>query len=298
MKVLVTGSSGLVGDAIVTYLSAGGHEVIGLSRGLTGKAPGLSGAIAADIGAAGVAATLAAEHQRCDAIVHAAAAIERDPYAPSISLTNCLGTQQILELAARWGVESLVYLSSVPVIGRPFELPVTEQHPVDPRSAYHASKLYGEQLLAVARSDGLATVSLRLTAPVGPGMPPARLLPAFVHRALSGEALEVAGEGTRGQDYVDTRDIAAAVQAALACRATGLLNVASGRCVSNLELARRCVAVLDSSSEVRLSGAPDPEEGVRWEVSIALAERELGYCPRHSLEDSIAAVAERLRTVE
>jgi len=204
----------------------------------------------------------------------------------------------MLELAARWGVESLVYLSSVPVIGRPFELPVTEQHPVDPPSAYHASKLYGEQLVDVARRDGLATVSLRLTAPVGPGMPAARLLPTFVRRALSGETLEVMGEGTRGQDYVDTRDIAAAVEASLVRRATGLLNVASGRCVSNLELARRCVAVVDSSSDVMLSGAPDPEEGVRWEVSIALAERELGYRPRHSLEDSIAAVAGGFRTVE
>jgi len=298
VKVLVTGSSGLVGGAIAACLSADGHEVIGLSRHPTGEADRLPNAIAADIGAAGVASMLAAELPRCDAIVHAAAALERDPYAPSISLTNCLGTQQVLELAARWGVESLVYLSSVPVIGSPFELPVTERHPVGPRSAYHASKLYGEQLLAVARRDGLATVSLRLSAPVGPGMPAARLLPTFVARALSGEALEVLGDGTRGQDYVDTRDVAAAVKAALARRATGLFNVASGRCVTNLELARRCVSALDSSSEVSLSGTPDPEDGVRWEVSIALAESELGYRPRHSLEDSIAAVAEGLRPVD
>lgn len=291
----MTGASGLVGGAIATHLCAEGHEVIGLSRRPSGKARRLAGAIALDIGVAGAAMKLATEHQRCDAIVHAAAAIEHDPYAASISLTNCLGTQQMLELAAAWGVESLVYLSSVRVIGRPCEFPITEQHPVDPLSAYHASKLYGEQLLAVARRDGLPALSLRLTAPVGAGMPPGRILPAFVRRALSGESLEVAGEGTRGQDYVDTRDIAAAVQASLARRTTGLLNLASGRCVSNLDLARRCVEVLGSPSTVTHGTRPDPEEGGRWEVSIAGAERELDYRPRHSLEDSIAAVAEELR---
>lgn len=294
----MTGATGLVGDAIATHLSAGGHEVIGLSRRPGAKNRRLAGLIAVDIGVAGVASMLATEHQRCDAIVHAAAAIEHDPYAPSISLTNCLGTQQILELAARWEVESLVYLSSIGVVGRPFELPITEQHPVDPPTSYHASKLYGEQLMAIARRDGLSTISLRLSAPVGAEMPPGRILPTFVRRALAGELLEVAGDGKRGQDYVDTRDIAAAAAASLARRATGLLNVASGRCVSNLGLAQRCVEVLESSSEVTLPGTPDPEQDVRWEVSIVAAERELGYLPRCSLEDSIVAVAEELRTVD
>lgn len=297
MRILLSGATGLVGGAIATYLSAGGHEVVGLSRRPATNDARFAETIATDIGVTGVGAKVAREHQRCDAIVHAAAAIERDPHAPSISLTNCLGTQQMLELAARWRVESLVYVSSIGVIGRPFALPITEQHPVDPRSAYHASKLYGEQLVAVAQRDGLAAVSLRLTAPVGAGMPSGRILGSFVRRALSGEVLEVAGDGTRGQDYIDTRDVAAAVMASLAQRARGLLNVASGRCVSNLELARRCVEVLDSSSGVTLPGTPDPEQGVSWEVSFAAAERELGYRPRHSLEDSIVAVAEELQAV-
>jgi nucleoside-diphosphate-sugar epimerase len=294
VRILVTGSSGLVGGAIASHLLAQGHEVIGLSRGLSKAARRLPRAIAVDIGRAGAAGVIALE-QRCDAIVHAAAATDSDPYAPSISVTNGLGTQQMLELAARWRVESFVFLSSVPVIGRPTSLPITEQHCADPRSAYHASKLYGELLLSVARRDGLPTLSLRLTAPVGPGMPADRILAVFVRRALSGEPLEVAGGGTREQDYVDVRDVATAVEASVKLRATGLLNIGSGRSVSNLDLARRCVEAVGSSSEVRLSGVPDDEDGVRWEVSIAAAESALGYRPRYSLEDSITTVAEQLR---
>jgi nucleoside-diphosphate-sugar epimerase len=123
-----------------------------------------------------------------------------------------------------------------------------------------------------------------------------RILPVFVRRALAGEPLELAGEGTRGQDYVDVRDIAAAVEASLRVEPSGVLNIASGTCTTNLELAGRCVELLGSSSEVRLSGTPDREEGVRWEVSIERAAETIDYRPRHSLEDSITTVAEELRT--
>jgi nucleoside-diphosphate-sugar epimerase len=296
MRILVSGSSGHVGGAIAAHLMERGHEVVGLSRRLTKNNRLLSHAVAADIGTPGLAALIADKQGRCDAIVHAAAAIDYDPYAPAISMTNGVGTQQLLALAARWEVSSFVYVSSVPLIGRPLELPITEEHPVAPLSAYHASKLFGEHLCAIARAAGTPTISLRLTAPVGPGMAAGRILPVFVRRALAGEPLELAGEGTRGQDYVDARDVATAVEASLQMQPAGVLNIASGTCTTNHELANRCVEVLGSSSEVRLLGTPDPEEGVRWEVSIQRAEETIDYRPRHSLQDSITAVAEDLRT--
>jgi UDP-glucose 4-epimerase len=298
VRILVTGSSGHVGGAIAEHLMQEGHEVIGLSRRVTKRNRLLSGAVAADIGQPDLIGSLDVERLRCEAVVHAAAALDKDPHALSISLTNGVGTQQVLELAARWQVSSFVYLSSVPVIGRPRQLPIDEAHPTDPVTAYHASKLYGEHLVGVAALSGMPAVSLRLTAPVGPGMPDGRILSVFVRRALAGEALELAGEGTRLQDYVDVRDIARAAQASLERRATGVLNIGSGRPVSNLELAQRCVAAVGSRSEVRLSGVPDPEEGLRWEVSIARAAEVIDYSPRQSIDDSINAVADDIRAAE
>src|SRR5581483_1686363 len=232
MRVLVTGSSGHVGGAVASHLLSCGHEVVGLGRRLTGATRRLTGAVAVDLAQPGAAARIRETQPRCDAIVHAAAVIDPDPYAPAVSLTNCLGTQQIVELATGWEVSSLVYISSLPVIGRPQALPVTEDHPTAPPTAYHASKLYGEQLVALAPS--LASASLRLTSAIGPGMPDGRILPVFVRRALTGQSLLVAGEGTRAQDYVDVRDVAMATAAALERGTPGLLNIASGRCVTNL----------------------------------------------------------------
>jgi UDP-glucose 4-epimerase len=264
--------------------------VVGLSRRLIGPAS-VSQTFACDIGSR-EAIEAAGAMEPCEAVVHAAAAIDLDPHADSIARTNCTGVQHVLWLAERWGSAGFVFISSVPVIGRPVRLPVSEDHPVDPPTAYHASKLFGERLTELARRGGLAAASLRLTSPVGPGMPDGRILSVFIRRALEGEPLEVAGEGTRAQDYVDVRDVADAVAACLAEGAAGIFNVASGRAVANADLARRCVEALDSRSEVVLTGHPDPEEGVRWEVSVARAAAAFGYSPGRSLEESIVGVAE------
>lgn len=298
MRILVTGSSGHVGGAIAQHLSELGHEVVGVSRRLNARTRSLPRALSVDLGAPDAAARIAAEQPPCQAIVHAAASLDAEPYSPSLSLTNGLGTQQMLDLARRWEASSLVYISGVTVIGRPQELPITEEHPTRPQSAYLASKLYGEHLTRLPMADGVARVALRLSAPIGAGMDERRILPTFIERALAGQPLELAGEGGRGQDYVDVRDASLAVERAIDRRVAGVFNVASGRCVTNRELAQMCIDELGSSSEIHLSGAPDPDESVRWEVSIAAAERELGYRPRHTLEDSIVDLAQSLRPHE
>jgi nucleoside-diphosphate-sugar epimerase len=223
----------------------------------------------------------------CNVIVHAAASLGKGIYAPDISLTNCLGTQQVLKLAGMWNVDFFVYLSSVPVVGRPVQLPITEAHPARPLTAYHASKLYGEHLTEISQREGLATAILRLTAPVGPQMPKNRILSVFIKQALSNGLLQVAGEGTRRQNYVDDRDVAFAVEQCISVRAQGIFNIGGNRSISNYELAQTCVRVLASSSTIQLSGRPDPEEGVDWQVSIAKAKTQFGYRPRFEIEDSI-----------
>ena len=290
MRVLVTGASGQVGSAVARHLVEEGHEVLGLSRGPI-ELPGLAGRLSVDIGTPDAADRIHSAAAPCEAIVHAAAARDTDLAARSVSLTNCLGTQEMIAVAERWRVERFVYVSGVTVIGNPEVLPVTEEHAASPRTAYHAAKLYGEYLVDIAGAGGLGAATLRLTAPVGPGTPRSRALAVFVRQALRDEPLNVLGNGTRRQDYVDVRDVAVAVDRCLRSRVGGRFNVGRGETISNLELARTCVRVLDSRSHVETGSAPDPEEGLAWEVSIARARTELGYDPRCGLDDSIRAVA-------
>lgn len=290
MKVLVTGASGHVGGAIAAHLIQNGWEVVGLSRQASSVA-GLVGQIQADLRAPSFVEEVTTAVPACDAIVHTAAALDKDPAAAAISLTNCLGMQHMLALAQRWRVKGFVYTSSVPVIGMPQSLPVTEDHPVNPPTAYHASKVYGEYLLGVARRDGLSGAILRLTSPVGPGMPSSRIFSVFVTRARANAPLSLMGRGTRRQNYVDVRDVAMAVEQCLRQRVDGLFNIAGASSISNYELAQACVETLVSSSPITFTGQADPEEGIAWEVSIARAAERFGYAPRYAIEASIRAVS-------
>lgn len=289
MRILVTGSSGHVGGAITRGLASLGWQVVGLSR-RSCEIPGLAQQIQADLGRLGIVEQVTAQTDRCQAIVHAAACLDKALDEPSIALANCLGTQQVIALSRRWKVNHIVYISGIGVLGRPIQVPITENHPIDPPTAYHASKVFGEQLMALASRDGIPAASLRLTSPVGPGMPAGRILSIFVCRALSSEPLELAGSGTRRQDYVDVRDVASGALACLEAGAMGLYNLAAGVSVSNRELAEQCVRQISSASPIRFTGNPDPEEGIDWNVSIARAARSFGYAPRHTLEETIRAV--------
>jgi UDP-glucose 4-epimerase len=197
----------------------------------------------------------------------------------------------MLTLARRWKVSRFVYISSIGVIGRPTDPPIREDHPTRPLTAYHASKLFGEGLVHVAAVAGMNSTSLRLTSPVGRGMPSNRIFSVFVERAFAGQPLEVAGQGIRRQDYVDVDDVATAVGLCLRRAATGVFNLGAGASVSNAKLARACVEALGSSSSVELGQGEDSEEGDRWEVSIERAQAELGYQPQVKLAASIRAVA-------
>lgn len=290
MRVLVSGSSGHVGGAIAAHLVSVGYGVIGLSRRLS-HISGLSQEIQADIASEGVADRVSNEFPSCSAIVHAAASLDKDIYASAISLANCLGTQQMLRLASMWNTRNFIYISSVPVVGLPHQVPITEDHPTCPLTAYHASKLYGEHLVRLAERKDFLTSMLRLTSPVGPKMPGNRILSVFIQRALSNEVLQILGKGTRRQNYVDVRDVAQAVEACLREGVSGRLNIASDVSISNYELAQTCIRALGSSSSIEFSGKPDPEEGIVWDVSIDKAKNRFGYRPQFTIEDSIRAVA-------
>lgn len=290
MRVLVTGAGGHVGGAVTRYLTSLGWAAVALHRTEPEPRGGQEVHIA-DLGDPADVERLLAHCAPCQAVVHAAARISPDPFDPDLSRTNGAGTQQVFRLAAAWKSEHVVYFSSLGVIGQPRQRPVTEEHPADPQTTYHASKLYGERLAELARRRGLPVTTFRLTSPVGPGMPGGRILSVFVERALAGEPLRLLGQGGRRQDYVDVRDAAVAVELALRKRADGLYNLASGTAVSNRELAEACVRELGSPSSVVSAGEPDPEEGLAWEVSVGKAARELGYRPSVPLAGSIRSVA-------
>ena len=188
-------------------------------------------------------------------------------------------------------MKCFIYISSTHVIGKPKVLPITESHLVNPLDIYYSTKLFAEHLTGLLENDGFNAYILRIPSPIGQKMPKNKILTTFVRNALQNRAIKMFGMGTRKQNYVDVRDIAYAVSLCLEKSASGIFNIAGKSCISNLDLANTCIKLLRSSSKIVFSDQPDPDENLRWEISISKAEKILGYMPKYTIEDSISHMA-------
>ena len=197
----------------------------------------------------------------------------------------------------------LVHIGSAAEYGTaPEGVLVREDAVAAPLGAYAATKLAATRLVgeAVARGEVDALV-LRVFNAVGPRMPETSLPGAAVQRlrraVAAGEATIEMGPLQTVRDFVDVRDIGAAVVAA--CRpgapaggpapAAPVINVGTGRPHTSRELVESLARRLDFRGAIteRAAGS-ERSANVPWMVAdVSLAARVLGWRAVHDL-DSIA----------
>jgi UDP-glucose 4-epimerase len=132
-------------------------------------------------------------------------------------------------------------------------------------------------------------VSLRYGNVYGPRQDPkgeAGVVAIFMNRLREGEAPQIVGDGTQTRDYVYGGDIGAATLAA-AEHAGGVLNVGTGVETSVVELYGRIQRAAGVEREPEFGDAR-PGELQRSVLDASLAKRELGWEPRHSLDEGLA----------
>lgn len=158
--VLVTGSAGRVGQAVIGELKARGRPVRGFDRVPT---PGLEDCVVGDI-TDGAALRRAAEG--AGALVHLAATPDDDDFLTQLLPNNVVGVYQVFEAARLAGVHRLVLASSGQVVWwqrlrGPW--PVTVDTPPTPRSWYAATKVFLEAAgRAYAEGHGMSVIAARL----------------------------------------------------------------------------------------------------------------------------------------
>lgn len=296
MNILVTGSNGFIGGHVCRYLARKGEYIIGLDLHDTMKKTcdeyvrcNLAFDSIDDI-----CEKLSVD--RIDAVVHLASDMRHEPYAVDVVTNNCRGTQRLLEFCEEKKVFAFVQLSSLPVIGYPREIPITENHPLHPPTVYHVTK-YTQELLAnyAYYTFGLRTVSFRICSPVGEGVNPNTIFPTFVRKALNNESLTLIGKGTRKQTYIHVNDISQAIYKAIESPlARGTYNLASNNLISNLELAQKCIELTGSQSSIVFLDEPDPMDEYVWEISLERIKADLNYEPEVTIEDAIREYADIL----
>lgn len=132
MKILVTGSGGMIGKEVARLLREKKIETIefSMAQGLdVGKPEQLQKAI-----------------KGCHAVIHLAAIIDENAPKEKIWKVNVDGTKNVLEASARERIGRLVFLSSVGVYGNTAGIK-NEETPLNAETAYEKSKEAGEKLV-------------------------------------------------------------------------------------------------------------------------------------------------------
>src|SRR4051812_9976001 len=217
MHVLVTGGSGVIGSHVVDSLIAAGHAPRIYDLRESPSHPDLP-AVVADLDDLD---RLCEALDGCDAVLHLAASADvnevlADPV--EAERRNARGTLHVLEAARRCGTARVVYASTIwaysdtPAACHEESLPL-----LPPAHLYTATKLAGELYChAYGELYAVEHTILRFGIPYGPRARPAAVVPAFVTRALAGEALTIAGDGTQSRRFVYVEDLADGVVRALA----------------------------------------------------------------------------------
>ena len=287
MNILVTGSNGFIGSHVAAMLINQGHHVIGLGR-RDNTAFEVSEYVQCEISSEDTYLIPQKINCKLDAVIHLAADMRHEPYTAEVVLHNCLGTQRLLEMCEQNSIKKFIQLSSLPVIGYPVEIPITEEHTLRPHTVYHCTKI-AEEILAQYAADykNIQTVSFRISAPVGARMNPKSIFPVFVNNALKNLPIKIYGKGTRVQTYVHVKDIFQATEKALDSNVSGVFNLSSFNKISNIDLAKTIIQMTNSKSEIIFAEQADPSDNEIWEVSLDKISKTFGYIPTMNLEDCI-----------
>jgi nucleoside-diphosphate-sugar epimerase len=305
-RVLVTGAAGFIGSHLSERLADAGHDVVGVDCFTDYYARSLKDANLArlrempnfrlrelDLSEDDLGGLL----EGVDAVFHLAAqAGVRGSFGDGfeVYLRHNLGaTQRLLELATTHPLRAFVYSSSSSVYGNPTHFPMTEQTPLRPVSPYGLTKLATEELAATYhRCFGLPIVGLRYFTAYGPRQRPDMAFTRFMHAILDDEPLTVLGDGTQVRDFTYVGDIVdGTIAAAQHGRVGAIYNIGGGRSVQLLTAIETIERV--AGRRARLENAP-PQRGdaYRTGCNCDLALSELGYAPRTTLEDGLAAQLE------
>lgn len=196
---------------------------------------------------------------------------------------NVLGTANVLETARRNGARRVVLASTVWVYGAARDEEVDESSCFDVAETGHvytSTKIASEMLCHdYQKLFGVPFTVLRYGIPYGPRMRPSLVIPIFMRKALDGEPLTVAGDGSQHRKFVYVEDLADAHVLALAPEAENrTYNVDGSEEVTILRIAETVHRLLGGKG-IEFTPARAGDYGGK-KVSSARAAREIGWTPK------------------
>lgn len=288
MRVLVTGGSGFIGSHVVDRLRVRGIEV----RVYDLQRSPYRDDIQFQQGSILDAETLRIAMNGVDAVYHLAAIADvKDVYEDPVAAEsiNVRGTLNVLEAMRRSGLKRLIFGSTTWVYSNAQADVVDEETPsATPDHLYTATKLASEHYChAYSVLYGLEPTVLRYGIPYGPRSRPAAVVPIFVERALDGQPITIAGDGSQFRQFVYVEDLAEGnVQALKSVAKNRTYNLDGNEKVTIKRVAEVVRDALGTGVQIEY-GEARPGDFAGRTVSSERAREELGWTPQVPFEEGV-----------
>lgn len=298
MKIFVTGGAGFIGSNYLRWVLANTDHSMTVYDALTyaGNLSTLKDVddsprfsfVKGNICQPGDVETAMRGH---DAVVHFAAESHVDRSivgSEDFILTNCFGTNVIMDTARRLEIGRVVHIGTDEVYGSVDIGSSKESDPLEPRSPYSASKA-GSDLIALSyfSTHGLPVLVTRCTNNFGPFQYPEKAIPLFTTNLLDAKKIPLYGDGLNERDWLYVDDHCSGVQLVLERGVAGeIYNIGAGNETANRDLVNKLLALLDKD-ESSVSYVTDRlGHDRRYSVDIAKITA-LGWRRRRSLDEAL-----------
>lgn len=300
--VLVTGSHGYIGSLLTPLLAQAGFKVIGLDIGYFDdpechfkKSRQPDKFIKKDI-----RRVAPADLKNIDAVCHLAA-LSNDPMGaidPKLTRDiNLKASAKLALLAKKCGARKFLFSSSCSVYGALGDKPITEESPLDPKTAYAISKVEFEKILLGLADKNFCPVILRNATAYG-SSPKLRLdlvLNNFAANAFAAGEIKILSDGTPWRPMIHAEDIARLFVALLEAPAKQVRGqiINCGQNKENFQVRDIATAVQKNQKNIRVSYAAQPDKDSRtYKVSFDKLHRIL---PDFKFKWTLKKAAKELR---
>ncbi|MFG2608529.1 dTDP-glucose 4,6-dehydratase [Streptomyces sp. NPDC048514] len=205
--------------------------------------------------------------------------------------TNVVGTHTLLQAATDAAVPKFVHVSTDEVYGSIDSGSWTEEEPLRPNSPYSASKASSDLLArAYHRTHGLPVCITRCSNNYGPYQFPEKLLPLFVTNLMDGIRVPLYGDGGNVRDWLHVDDHCQGIALVAQDGEPGqVYNIGGGTELTNRAFAARLLDAFGLDTSM-VEQVPDRKgHDRRYSVNIDKISSRLGYAPRVSFDDGLAA---------
>jgi dTDP-glucose 4,6-dehydratase len=228
-----------------------------------------------------------------DAIVHFAAESHVDRSilgCGEFIRTNVEGTQILLDVARRVGIDRFLQVSTDEVYGSLGPTgKFTETSAIAPNSPYSASKAAADLLvLAYHHTHGLPVLITRCSNNYGPYQFPEKLIPLFITNLLEGQPVPVYGDGMNVRDWIHVSDHCRAIRQVLCRGRCGeVYNIGGDSERTNLQITQLLLDAAGAGPESIRYVKDRPGHDRRYAIDSTKIMTELGWQPQVRFEEGL-----------